>query len=295
MERYWELKRILPNEKNQNVVGEYLKNLKLTNFSKITIVNYRQLLEHFFGDMGDEFSSLAPEQILGWLQTNKGHLKKSSYKNCLSIISSFYNFCVEESLIERSPIKKRWFPRPPKAIPKFLEKGDIAKVRQMIERSSLRNQALVEFMLTSGCRVAEVHNLVYENLNIESRTAQVMGKGKKIRHVHFSEKCSLLLERYLENRQMKPHSPVFISSRTGDRLSTDGIRAVITKIGEKAGLSTRLHPHRFRHTFATELLAKGAELSFISDQLGHSQLGTTLIYANIPNYLIISQYRKFMG
>lgn len=163
------------------------------------------------------------------------------------------------------------------------------------ERSSLRNQTLVEFMLTSGCRVGEVHRLNLEDVDLENRTARVVGKGKKIRNVHFSEKCAVLLERYLEARQEKASFPLFTVKGTGSRLSIPAIRKIMYELGEKAGLSTKLHPHRLRHTFATELLAKGAELSFISDELGHADLGTTQTYARLPNQVIISQYRKYMG
>lgn len=296
MERYWELTKTLPNQENQKVITYFLRSLKTSNRTKVTIVGYRQFLEWFFGDMKESFSTLSSDQILDWLQKNRGQIKDSSYRRRLDILSSFYKFCLLDSLIERSPIKRRWFPRLPKPVPKYLDKGDIAKVRNESEKTALRNQAIVEFMLTSGCRVGEVHQLNVEDVDLENRTARVIGKGKKIRNVHFSEKCAVLLERYLEYRQKSESAPLFLTLRgEKTRLSIRAIGAIIGKLGEQAGLSTSLHPHRFRHTFATELLAKGAELSFISDELGHADLETTLIYARIPNHQIISQYRKFMG
>jgi site-specific recombinase XerD len=296
MGKYWELTRTLPNEKNQEIVRHFLLHLKLSNRSEVTILGYRKFLEWFFLDKVDPFTSLTSDQILDWLQNNRGQIKDSTYRRRLDILSSFYNFCVNEYLIERSPIKRRWFPRLPKPVPKYLDKGEVAKIRNESERTYLRNQVIVEFMLTSGCRVGEVYKLNIEDLDIENRTARVKGKGKKIRNVHFSEKCAVLLERYLNLRQGNKSSPLFISFKgKKTRLSVRGIQAVISKIGEGAGLSSRLYPHRLRHTFATELLSKGAELSFISDELGHVNLETTLIYARLPNQQIISQYRKFMG
>ncbi|WP_231607336.1 tyrosine-type recombinase/integrase [Fictibacillus sp. 18YEL24] len=225
----------------------------------------------------------------------QGHLKEVTYKNRISILSSFYTFCVQEGHLEQSPIKKRWIPRCPKALPKYIEKNEVAKVRQQTERTSLRNQAIVEFLLTSGCRIGEVHQLNIKDIDLENRIARVVGKGKKIRDVHFSDKCAVLIERYLDSRVKKPLSPLFTRLGNESRLSIAGYQKFLSDIGKRAGLSTSLHPHRFRHTFATELLAKGAELSFISDELGHKDMGTTQIYARLPNYVIISQYRKFMG
>lgn len=296
MDKYWALTKTLPNQENQIAVGNFLLSLKLSNRSERTILGYRRFLEWFFGDMEDSFSSLPSDKILQWFQANRGQVKDSTYRQRLDVLSSFYNFCVEESLVERSPIKRRWFPRLPKPVPKYLDKGDIAKVRNESEQTSLRNQAILEFMLATGCRVGEVHKLNIEDVDFENRIARVVGKGSKIRHVHFTEKSAVLLERYLEFRQDKESSALFLTERRkATRLGIWGISKVISKLGENAGLASRLHPHRLRHTFATELLAKGAELSFISTELGHADLETTLIYARLPQQEIVAQYRKFMG
>jgi site-specific recombinase XerD len=295
VDKYWELTKQLPNKENQEVLKEFLLSLKIANLSERTIINYRRFLERFFSDMETSILSLSSNMILEWFQKYKGNINESTYQNRLYILSSFYNFCIQEGHMEHSPIKRRWFPRVPKPVPKYLEKGDIAKTRKQSERTSLRNQVIFEFMLTSGCRVGEVHRLNLEDVNLETRTARVMGKGKKIRPVHFTETCSLLLERYIETRKEKSDPALFISSTTGKRLSIRGIQKIIKEIGKKAEPSVNLHPHRLRHTFATELLAKGAELSFIGEELGHANLGTTQIYARLPKQEIISQYRKFMG
>lgn len=295
MKNYWKLRKQLPNRKNEEVVSDFLLSLKLANRSEYTLIKYREVLEDFFGDKKDDYSILSSEEIFRWIQANKNHLKEKSLHIYLAIISSFYSFCVREGLIEHSLIKRRWFPSLPQSVPKFLGKGDIAKVRQASEQTSLRNQGLIELMLSSGCRLGEVHRLNIEDVELENRTARVLGKGKKIRHIHFSDKCAIILERYLIAREVKPTSPLFVAERKESRLSIARIKAIVDEIGKKAGLSTRLHPHRFRHTFATELLAKGAEISFISEELGHSNLSTTQIYARLTNQTIISQYRKFMG
>jgi site-specific recombinase XerD len=297
MDKYWELTKKLPNKENQEVINEYLLSMKLGNRSPRTVVSSRRFLEHFFSDWSENFFDLSSDTIHKWFMEHQGHLSPVTFKNRLSILSTFYSFCVQEEYLERSPIKRRWFPRRPKSVPKYLEKKEIARVRRESEQAPLRNQAIVEFMLTSGCRVGEVHLLNIGDVDLENRTARVVGKGKKIRDVHFSEKCAILLERYLENRPSAPSAPLFTSLRKekGRRLGISGLQSALQKIGKSAGLSSSLHPHRLRHTFATELLSKGAELSFISDELGHADLGTTQIYARLPNPVIISQYRKFMG
>lgn len=294
MDNYWELTKTLPNTETQEVVGEFLLSLKLANKSHYTITDYRQFLERFFGDKETSFSTLSSEEILQWLLTHLANKKDSTFRRRLSTLSSFYTFCVKEEYMAQSPIKNRWFPSIPKPLPKYLEKEDVAKTRRQSEMSSIRNQTLVELMLTTGCRVGEVHRLNREDIDLENRTAHVIGKGKKIRQVHFTEKCAVLLERHMTESEQSTNA-LFVSRKSKKRLSIRGIQHIVTEIGEEAGLTTSLHPHRFRHTFATELLARGAELSFISEELGHSDLSTTQVYARLPKREIIVQYRKFMG
>lgn len=294
LNEYWKLKKSLPNAMNQEIINDFLLSMKLANRSQYTISDYRDFLEKFFIDMNDPYTTLTSETILQWYKTNEWHLKESTIKRRLSILSSFYIFCVQEELVERSPIKSRWYPRQPQPIPKYLVKEDIAKTRLQSETTSLRDLVLVEFMLTSGCRVGEVTKLNREDVDLKNCTARVVGKGKKIRYVHFTEKCGVLLEQYMDSGKHRS-SALFVSIRSGKRLSRRGIQAIVAKIGKEAGLTTSLHPHRFRHTFATELLAKGADLSFIGDELGHSNVSTTQIYARLPKREIISMYRKFMG
>lgn len=293
MDKYWEVKKSIQNVNNKEAINEFLVSLKLENNSQGTIVQYRRFLERFFSERLEPFSTLTSDTILKWFHENDKNVKEVTLKFQLSILSSFYNFCVEERYLELSPIKGRWFPRLPKAIPKYLEKGDIAKTRQQSEQISLRSQLLVEFLLTSGCRIGEVNQLNKADVDLEERTARVIGKGKKIRLVHFSEKCSVLLERYLDSHP-KNTTALFVTS-TGKRLSIRRMQEIVNKIGKDANLTTRLYPHRLRHTFATELLTKGADMSFIKDELGHNDITTTQIYARIPKREIITLYRKYMG
>ncbi|MEC1525444.1 tyrosine-type recombinase/integrase [Neobacillus niacini] len=293
MKNYWQLTKDLPNEINQEIIGEFLLSLKVSNRSQITIITYRKFLELFFGEMKEPYTSLESNTILEWFKKNGAHYSEATLRLRLSILSSFFKFCIREDYIESSPMKGRWFPRLPQSLPKYLEKEEIAKIRNMSEFTSLRNQALVEFFLTSGCRVKEVSDLNREDVDLEDRTARVIGKGKKIRYVHFTEKCALLLERYFA-LSLNPQEALFVTT-TGKRLAVRSIQGILQKLGGEAGLKTNLHPHRLRHTFATELLTKGADLSFIADELGHSDISTTQIYARLPRKEIISLYRKFMG
>ena len=290
---YWELTKTLVNVRNQEVINEFLLSMKVSNLSEGTIKSYCYFLSNFFLEEEKDFDSLTSDCILTWLTQHQNEWKENTVCHYLSMLSSFYCFCVEEEYMEKSPIKMRWFPRIPQSIPKFLEKSEVAKIRLLCESEEIRNRAMVEFFFATGCRIGEIHGLDKEHIDFENRTAIVTGKGKKIRTVHFTEKCSMILERYLATRT--DNLPALFVSKWGERINQSYIRGVVKKLGESANLTSSLHPHRFRHTFATNLLAKGASLSFIADELGHKDLKVTQTYARFPKQEILAMYRKYMG
>lgn len=293
-QKYWVINISFSNPKNKEVINEYLLSLKIMNYSEGTIIGRRNFLQSFFREE-DLFSNLKSNEILEKLDRVCKGKKEKTISNHISDLKCFYAFCIQEEYLEKSPIKSRWFPRIPKPIPKYLEKAEVVKVQQCIEKENLRNRAIFEFLLTSGCRIGEVYKIDRENIDLEKRTALVLGKGRKYRQVHFSVKCGLLLERYLESRKDKEPALFVTLNGNLNRLASDTMRKLIGKVGKEVGLRGSLHPHRLRHTFATDLLAKGAELSFIAEELGHSNLMTTQVYARLPKQEIISMYRKYMG
>ena len=294
-EKYWVVNRRLGNDENRAAVNEYLLSLKVANYSYQTITKYRDILQRFLKNQKEVFSNITTVEIREWLDQHEIGLKEKTISLHLSILNSFYAFYVEEGVIEKSPMKSRWFPRLPKPVPKYLDKEEVAKVRQQGEKECLRNRVILEFLLSSGSRIGEVHGINRKDVDLENRTALVCGKGNKIRQVHFSDKCALLMERYFASRNDRDPALFVTTIGKARRLCKPRMRVILKRMGKGAELSGSLYPHRLRHTFATVLLAKGADFSFIADQLGHSDLKTTQTYAHLPNGEIISMYRKYMG
>ncbi|WP_194841042.1 tyrosine-type recombinase/integrase [Sporosarcina cascadiensis] len=290
---YWQIKELFVNEETQRTINEYLSHLKLANLSPLTIRNYKRFLANFFKNRTECYTELTPNEMLEWLKERQETLSKSTVNYRLSVLSSFYQFCVDEGYVDRIPIKKRWYARLPKPLPRYLSKEEVAKMRSASETDTPRNRAIFELLVSTGCRVDELVTLDRSDVDIEERRAHVTGKGRKIRPVNFTDGCSIALERYLDSRT--DSDPAAFVSKWGYRLSRTTIYKIIRRLGEEAGIQDSLYPHRLRHTFATDLRTKGADLAFIANELGHKSRSTTRIYARTPKWKLIKSYRMHMG
>ncbi|KJS15380.1 MAG: hypothetical protein VR69_13585 [Peptococcaceae bacterium BRH_c4b] len=293
MKKYWISENEKISKSYRKILNDYLMSMKLANRSKYTINYRRQLLEKFLQECSLPLNELTPEYVLAWLKKHYWHKKEGTINNYISDLSCFFKFCMEEEYIKRVLIKNRWRPKMPRPVPKYLDKSEEARVRLAAEKLPLRDRAIIEFLLSSGCRCCEVYGLNIADVDLASRTARVVGKGRRIRQVHFSETYAILLKKYLLTHPKE--NPALFLNRYGNRLSIRAIQYTAALLGQRAGLLRSLSPHCFRHTFATNLLSKGAELDFIAEELGHKELNTTRIYANLPSEHITSLYRRYMG
>lgn len=292
--KYWESTKSFIPDSTRTILNEYLLGLKLANKSEATIIKYRSILEQFFRECSIPLEDLKTEDVREWLNQFSIDKKEKTIDLYLSALSSFFQFCFLEDYVKNILVKKRWRPKIPQPLPKFLTEQEYAKVKLAAESFSLRDRALILFLFSSGCRRSEVSNLTRKDIDVDKRTAEVKGKGKKIRQVHFSVECALVLKDYLKTRENDDNESLFIT-RFGNQLLSSGVYQVIKNLGMKAELTQSLHPHVCRHTFATNMLARGADLEFIADEMGHANLNTTRIYARIPTEDMILAYQNIMG
>lgn len=292
-ENYWIINNHLIHRESQKIANEYLLDLKLSNKAPTTVEKYRWVLEHFFQECPKPIEKITHDDIVTWITDIHGNKKERTIDLFLSVLSSFFKHCLAEEYIEKGLIKKRWRPKIPKSMPKYLNSSEVERVKIQAEKSPIRDRAILEFLLSSGSRRSEARNLNIEDVDLLNRSAKVLGKGNKIREVHFSVECGLLLKEYLRSRRDK-NSALFIN-KYGEKLSAVWIYQIIRKLGKKANLLSSFSPHCCRHTFGTTMLRKGASLQLIGDALGHSDLNTTMIYVSIPSEDIIAEYNKRMG
>lgn len=215
----------------------------------------------------------------------------ASVSRKISTVKAFYQWLVDEELLERNPMKRIKTPKEPMSLPKNLNKEDFEKLRSQIK--SVRNRTILELLASSGMRVSEMTALNIQDVDLVNRQIKVLGKGKKERIVHFSPTAKFCLNVYLESRKDK--NPALFISKYGERLSIRSIEMQIRSDAQKAGIHENVTPHCLRHTFASNLYQNGADIGFISMELGHSSPEITMRYARLDNQTRANMHDRYLG
>lgn len=290
-DKYWVIENEQIPEGNREIANSYLLSIRKSKAVN-TVDKYRWILEQFFLNCPKKIEELTSDDVLDCFEKRFGDKSPKTMELVLVVLSRFFRFCLNEEYISTKLMKESWKPKLEQSLPKYLTEEEYVKVRIASETSPVRDRAMIEFMFSSGCRLSETTGLSVSDIDLDERIAMVKGKGAKIREVHFSREAAMAIREYLENR--KQDTEVLFAGVSGKRLSKSRAYRICRKLGKKAGLETILSPNRSRHTFATYMLARGASLEFISEELGHNDLNTTRIYARIPTPEVRNEYRKRM-
>lgn len=213
-------------------------------------------------------------------------LSGNSVAHDLYALSSLFHFLQRRGLLESNPIELIRVPRVKRPLPRVLSAGEIEKLIAAAgpDIFGVRDRAAVELLFSSGLRVSELVSLDIESLDLNLHEVRVMGKGGKERVVPVGSCAVEALSYYLSRRhELKPlpSCRALLLNRFGRRISTRAVEQNLDKLAKAAGLSGTVSPHKLRHSFATELLAGGADIRSVQEMLGHSSLAATQIYTHI--------------
>jgi integrase/recombinase XerD len=223
-----------------------------------------------------------------------------SVARLVACVRGFYRFLAQERRLDGSPAEDLRAPRAWAALPKFLDLEEVDRLLAQPDPSSprgLRDKALIEVLYATGMRVSELLTLRPDDLNLDEGYLTCVGKGDKERIVPIGQEASGWLKRYMRDARPalskgKAGRRVFVNARGGP-LSRVGFWKVLKEYGIRAGITRELSPHVLRHSFATHLLERGADLRAIQVMLGHADLSTTQIYTHVLEARLRAVYDRF--
>ncbi|MEK7578446.1 MAG: site-specific tyrosine recombinase/integron integrase, partial [Patescibacteria group bacterium] len=266
-------------------IERYTRYLEIEkNASVHTILNYRKDLEEFRKFLGEtqleNVDYLVLRKFLSVLRER--NLKSRSISRKLSCLRSFFRFLNREGFLKNDPTSAISSPKLERYLPIFLTEDEITKLIESPdskELSGLRDRAILEAFYSTGIRISELTGLNMEDIDFFGAVVKARGKGKKERIVPIGDKALRAIRDYAEQR--KNTSPAVFLNKNGRRITDRGVRLILDKYIRLTSLRENISPHSLRHSFATHLLNRGADLRSVQELLGHANLSTTQIYTHL--------------
>jgi integrase/recombinase XerC len=290
-------------------IARFLQYLRVErNASELTVKSYREDLTCLAEYLGEARGGQCPEpgsldvlELRGYVAAlHEAGYAKSTIARRLASLRSFFRFGQREGWAKGNPAKPLRNPRRGRTLPHFLSAEDIGRLlwsppadRPM----GLRDRAILETMYSAGLRVSEVVGLDEGDLDLEGGILRIRGKGRRERLSPIGSYAVRALQRWLAVRRLHPRqaagpaSPVFVN-KFGRRLTTRSVGRMLEKYLRLTGLDARTTPHSLRHSFATHLLDRGADIRSVQELLGHKSLVTTQIYTHVSTATLRQVYER---
>ncbi len=263
-------------------------------YSANTLSAYRGDLEKFTGyDLTQKGVSLFLRNM------SKKGMAASTISRALACLKSYFKFLINEGYLVKDPTEDILFPKLPRKLPKSI---GMAEAEFLVEsparkdKKSLRDRALLDLLYSCGMRASEACDLNIKDVNFESGFIKCFGKGSKERIVPVSGAALEAMQKYLKLSRprllKKKLSEALFLDRSGKRLTRQGVWFIIKKYVAITGSKASISPHTLRHSFATHLLEKGADLRSVQEMLGHANIATTQIYTNVSRERLKKVYKE---
>ncbi|MHA6258698.1 tyrosine recombinase XerC [Sporosarcina sp. CAU 1771] len=274
--------------------NEYIAYVRLErNFSPLTVAEYEKDVDEFLLFLKTEGivelnEVTYPEARLYVTVLYDNGLSRNTISRKISSIRSFFRFANARYQINDASFRSLHHPKKEERLPAFFYEEEMEQLFSSCEgedKKSLRDRAILELLYATGIRVSELTSIKMNDIDDHLGIVLVMGKGRKERYVPFGSFAQQALDSYrtLSRPQLmksKEHEMLFVNLR-GDPLTDRGVRYVLSAMVEQASLHSKIYPHMIRHSFATHLLASGADMRTVQELLGHAHLSSTQVYTHI--------------
>ena len=262
---------------NEELLKRFVVKKSIAGIAKGSIDQYVNQAKRCLEQLGKRAVDITVEDLELYLITykSKRNVSNTTIYNMVNWLSVFFGFLEDEELIRKKPVKK--LPRvKADTIPEpIFSKKEEEKL--YLSCKSLRDRALLEFMIATGCRVSEVCNVKINDIDLNTNAVRIVGKGNKLRTVYTNEKALTHLDRYISSKDFQSEYVFNGLKKPHNKLTPSGVESRLTDIGKTAKV-TNVHPHRFRATFCTRMIDRGVPLHVVQRLMGHSSVDTTMTY-----------------
>jgi tyrosine recombinase xerC len=278
-------------------VDKFLFFLKVElNYSELTIKSYQLDLTDFFEYIESKkinYLTITNHDVRGYLKyLDSCNLKNSTISRRISTLRTFYNYLVDENIVENNVFHNVRNPKLEKKLPNYLNYNEMEELLESIDISTtegLEKRLLIEMFYSTGCRVSEMINVKISDIDFTNKTIRIMGKGSKERIVYFGDYASKYLDNYLSKVKCDKY---LFTNKKGEKLTINEVEQIVKDIMKHISIKTHVTPHTLRHTFATHLLNNGADIKTVQELLGHANLSTTGIYTHVSSDRLKDIYFK---
>lgn len=272
------------------------------NLSENTVLAYSSDLKHFSEFLKEAFGISNPlkvsrqviRQYLSVL-VRYGYMRRS-VKRKQSVLKRFYRFLQREGLIKTNPVSSLPGLKQERGLPKTISEEILNKILDdwtPLNRFEFRNKAIIETLYSSGMRASELVSVRKGDIDLERGIAKVLGKGRKERYVTLGTRAVESIMTYLTHREeFNPKSDLLFVSRTGNPLTRVSLWRIVNRTFERIASLYGVHPHVIRHSFASHLLNRGADLRSIQELLGHKSITATQVYTHVALNKVIEEYKR---
>jgi integrase/recombinase XerD len=252
----------------------------------------------------DDVRAIRPVDVLDWLaELTAKRISARSQARALVAQRQFFKFLRGERICDANPTEEIDLPRFGRKLPVFLSLDEVDRLLAAPKRSTprgLRDSAMLETLYAAGLRVSELVKLRLGDINLDAGYLVAFGKGKKQRIVPLGESAIATLRSYIESARSlflksssRPSEDAIFLTRLGHSMTRQAFWKILTAYARAAGITKVISPHKLRHSFATHLVERGADLRSVQTMLGHADIGTTEIYTHLSRAHLRSVYDKF--
>lgn len=289
------------NSKELSEFQDYLLNVR--RYSSNTVSSYSFDIcdfTKFIRGLGKIFKDIKVDDVKSWiLDLTERQIGKRSIKRKMSSLKSFYAWMYLQKKVDSDPFEYVHSPKATHALPDFFSEKEIDTLltanEKRTDRLKNRDQALLMLMFASGLRASEVVNLTFNQVDFDNRIMKISGKGNKDRLVPFTNSAKESMLNYINGLRrdlLKEDTKYIFLNSKGNKMTVRGLEYILDEIEAKTGLYGKIHPHMLRHSFATKMLNRGADLRTIQELLGHSSIETTSIYTHVAYENMKETYEK---